>query len=622
MTAAESSPQSVEQLRDRVAHPVRRLLVAYCLPHWPYFAASVLSMAVAQVLWLYPPVVLGVAFDAVFLGSAPYRLPGLPAAWVPSSATGQFWLSAGVIAACYVAAALVYALGSLARLLAAYRVQHALRTDTYRATQALGVGGIERYATADLLSVVNNDVNTLESFLTGTLQRGANAAFIALGVSAYMLVLHPGLALVAFIAPLATLAVNVGYARVVEPRHERRRAEVADINERVADALRGFPVVAACRRRAHESARVREASAAYRDISWSLSRARVAFGQVTNLLPNAGYVLLFVVGGSWVLHGPPPGASGSLAAGTLLSFLVYNGRYSWPLSQVTGVVDSYEEARAAAGRVLGVQAADPAVPEADDVDSLPDPDGRVALDGVTVSYPGADAPALRNVSLTVEAGETVGVVGPTGAGKSTLAKLLVRFRDPDEGAVTLDGRDLRALRLDSLREAVGYVPQDTHIFDATVRENVAYAAPDADDAAVRETAELAGAHEFVADLSDGYDTPVGEDGATLSGGQRQRLALARAVLDGPPVLVFDEALSHVDAETAAAVRDRLAPSLAERTTVVVAHRLAAVRDADRILVVEDGRVVESGTHEALLEADGRYAALWRAQVGTSVADAA
>jgi ATP-binding cassette subfamily B protein len=284
-----------------------------------------------------------------------------------------------------------------------------------------------------------------------------------------------------------------------------------------------------------------------------------------------------------------------------------------PLAQMSEVVDRYEDAKASTTRILGLMSVPVEVTEPDDPVELDRVDGRVEFDDVGFAY--EDDPVLSGVDFEVEPGQTVGLVGPTGAGKTTVLKLLLRLYDVTDGAVRLDGHDVRDLSFDTLRGAMGYVGQENFLFDGSVRENIRYGTFDATDDEVEAAARKAQAHEFIAELPEGYDTRVGERGVKLSGGQRQRVAIARTILDDPEVMLFDEATSAVDTETELLIQRSIDELAADRTTFVVAHRLSTVRDADVVLVVDDGEVVERGTHDDLLESDGLYANLWRVQAG-------
>jgi ATP-binding cassette subfamily B protein len=273
----------------------------------------------------------------------------------------------------------------------------------------------------------------------------------------------------------------------------------------------------------------------------------------------------------------------------------------------------YQRAHASAERVFGLMETPNRIGEDDSAEELVVSGGRVEYDDVSFGYD--DQSVIENVSFEADSGETVALVGPTGAGKSTAVKLLLRLYDVDSGAVRVDGTDIREVTVSSLRRLIGYVGQDTFLFYGTVRDNIAYGLPDADEADIYAAAKAAKAHEFVQNLPDGYDTMVGERGVKLSGGQRQRLAIARAILRDPEILILDEATSDVDTETEMLIQRSLDRLTADRTTLVIAHRLSTIKDADGIVVLEDGSVAERGTHEDLLAADGLYASLWAVQAG-------
>jgi ATP-binding cassette subfamily B protein len=286
-----------------------------------------------------------------------------------------------------------------------------------------------------------------------------------------------------------------------------------------------------------------------------------------------------------------------------------------PLAQMGNIVDRYEDARASTKRILGLMSLPIAIEDAPDATDLETVTGAVEFDDVSFAYDSENERVLDDIDIDVTPGETVGLVGPTGAGKTTIIKLLLRLYDVSEGAIRVDGHDVRDVTLSSLRASMGYVGQENFLFDGTVAENIKYGAFDADREAVVDAAKRAQAHEFITNLPDGYDTEIGERGVKLSGGQRQRVAIARTILQRPEILIFDEATSAVDTETEMLIQQSIDDLAADRTAFVIAHRLSTVRDADTILVVDDGEIAERGTHEELLEADGLYANLWRVQAG-------
>ena len=602
-------------------NPVGFLLAEYCRPYLHYIGFAIVTMLVARALWLFPTVVLGATIDGVFTQTTAYTLPFVPGALIPDGTMGQFWFSLGAMGVSFVGGSAVFVVGSWARSIAAYRVQHELRTDAYAVTQQLEMEAFAGESTGELMSILNNDVNQLESFLSGTLQQAGNAVFILLGVGGYMLVLNPPLAAVAFVSPVAIGVVNYWYSRYVEPRHESIRSEVGSVNSTIENNISGIAAIKAYTREDAEHRRIESASRAYLSASWIVTRMRILIGQITGRLGDGGYLLVFLVGGWWVLRGPSLGFSGTLTAGTLVTFLVYTDRFQWPMQQATAIVNSYQEAKAASGRVMTLFERADGTRGAETVDHPPVAfDGPIGFDDVVFGYDDSET-LFDGLSVRVGGGDTVGIVGPSGAGKSTIAKLLVRFYEPDAGTVRIDGRDAREIPPSRLRRHVGYVGQDTHLFERTIRENVTFSdpgevAPDRLEAAITQ----AGADEFIAEYGEtdeghSLDATVGDGGVSLSGGQRQRIGLARALYSDPEVLILDEATSHVDTKTELTIQRRIEQIVADRTTIVIAHRLSMVRGADRILVVEDGTVTDSGSHETLCEENGLYQELWAAQTG-------
>lgn len=364
----------------------------------------------------------------------------------------------------------------------------------------------------------------------------------------------------------------------------------------------------------YENDRVRGVSRDVFDARMNVLKLSYFYRPGMELITGTALLATFIIGGIWVFSGPPLVFTGELTIGDFVVFMLLTQQLTGPMAQLSNIVDWYENARASGKRICGLMDVPVHIENAPNPTALETVDGQIEYDDVTFGYEDEDT-VLDGVSFDVEAGETVALVGPTGAGKSTVARLLLRLYDVTGGAVRVDGHDVRDVELASLRGGVGYVSQDSFLFDGTIAENIRYGRFDATDEDVREAARAAEAHEFITGLSDGYETRVGERGVKLSGGQRQRIALARVILQDPAIILLDEATASVDTETEYMIQRSLDRLTADRTTLAIAHRLSTIKDADTILVVEDGTIIERGSHDELLARDGLYAKLWGVQAG-------
>ncbi|BBA95463.1 putative ABC transporter ATP-binding protein [Actinacidiphila reveromycinica] len=512
-----------------------------------------------------------------------------------------------VAAACAAVAGLSYASNLQWRRLG-QDIEHDWRSRTYRHVQHLAPRHLEGERTSRVAGTLTNDVGQLGAFFAGPANDVLQLATSLLILVPAFLLLAPQIAWIAFlpIPVIAWLSLRhqdksaAGYARTGERR--------ARLGSQVINSLEAGATVKSFCTEDFEAARIDDLSEAAQASSRHSDRDTTRHAETVRACTTASMAGTLLVGGRAVLGGT-------------LRFEVFSPLIGLPqmllmrMSRLGGIADQYQRTLACYDRVRRLRALPVETDAGDGTLDLPDVRGEIVLDRVTFAYPGRPA-ALEDLSLTIPAGRVTALVGATGSGKTSIAKLLMRFQDADSGRVLLDGRDIRDLRRRSLRHAIGFVAQDPFLFDGTIADNIRYGRFDASDEAVVRAAAMAEAHTFVAALPDGYDTLIGERGASLSGGQRQRIALARTILRDSPVVILDEATSAVDNETEAAIQRALRSFAADRTMIVIAHRLSTVRQADRIYVMDKGGIVaEQGTHDELLARHGHYASLWQIQAG-------
>jgi len=601
--------------RERVDDPMRRLVGEYGRPYWLSVAVGIAASLGARLLDLLPTILLGIAIDSLFQGVEPFSLPLVPGAWLPSAEVDQFFLVIGLITGSFVVGAGFHWLRNWGFNSFAQDIQHDVRTDSYDTMQRLNMSFFADKQTGELMSILSNDVNQLERFLNDGLNSAFRLVVMVVAIAGYLLYLNPQLALVA-LSPVPLIAVfTYIFIKKIQPKYAAVRSSVGTVNSRLENNLGGIQVIKSSNTESFESGRVDDVSRDYYETNWGAITIRIRFFPGLQLISGAGFILTFLVGGFWVFSGSAPGPfTGTLSTGEFVVFILFTQQLVWPMAQFGQIINMYQRAEASAERIFGLMDETALLESDSETDELAVSEGRVDYDNVSFSYEN-DQPILDDIDFTVDGGETLALVGPTGAGKSTVLKLLLRLYDVDEGAVRIDDQDIREVSRTSLRQSIGYVGQESYLFYGTVKDNIAYGSFDASDEEIREAAEAAEAHTFIQNLPEGYDTMVGERGVKLSGGQRQRLCIDRAMLEDPDILILDEATSDVDTETEMLIQRSLDELTADRTTFAIAHRLSTIKDADQIVVLEDGRIVERGSHEELIGSDGLYAHLWGVQAG-------
>ncbi|MFB6355036.1 MAG: ABC transporter ATP-binding protein [bacterium] len=617
--------RSFENIRSQSRMNPMWSLIKYCFRYWHWLIGGGTSAIVTRLARLAPPIIVATAIDRVIGASGDPGILALfglmPEVTVPETAVQARY---DLLFHLVLIAVLAYLVRAITRFLSRYllqstaqKVQRDLRNETYRHMQSLSMSFYDQHETGGMMSILNNDINRLEEFLNTELTQIIRVTTIVTGIGAVMLYVQPMLALIALI-PVPFIGFASGSFLVwIDKKYRAIREIVSRINSRLANNLGGMKVIKSFTREEHEADQVSRQSERYHDRQVGALKIRRAYFSCLRLTTGVAFVAILYFGGHRVIEG-------DMSVGSFTLFFLLLRRLYGPMRRIGRTANKYQLANSSAERVFGILGLQPEMEEPDDPYDPDRIEGEVAFRKVWFSYPETQ-PVLRNITLDIEPGETVGFVGRTGAGKSTLLKLIPRFYDVNRGSVLVDGVDVRDYRLVTLRESVSIVDQDPYLFSGTVLENIAYGngnmlrdvrRDQVDDKlmdCVRETARHAEADRFIEDLPEGYHTQIGERGVKLSGGQRQRLSIARAILNDPSIIIFDEATSDVDTETETFIQKSLERICENRTALLIAHRLSTLREADRIVVLEAGEIHAIGNHDKLLANDDLYAELWRGQ---------
>lgn len=563
---------------------LRRLL----FQHWYLGLWTVVFVVVVSVAGQFGPLLVSYAINR---GMVPGDMG------VVALAAGIYLIS--VVVTALAQQAMVRVSGRLAA-----RVMHHLRVAVFTHLQRLGLSFYTREKAGVIMSRMTSDIENLQQLLQDGLAQFAVQALTMAVIAVILFVTNPVLAAITIllIVPLLTIA-SIWFQSASARGYDWVRDGIANVLAHLSESLHGVRVVTAHNRQNHNVVAHRNVVGRYREANFYTSRVNALYGSSTQVLGYLAQAALLIIGGRMVLHG-------SLNVGELTAFFLYLSRFMLPIQLLVQQYNSYQQGQSSLVKLRALFDVVPSVPEKPDAVDLAPIDGEVVFDHVTFGYDPA-APVISDVSLSVQAGETIAFVGPTGAGKSTLAKLVTRFYDPTAGRILIDGNDLREVTVASLRRQLGVVPQEPFLFSGTIRDNVAFARPDAPDSEIWDAVRAVGLSDVVERLPDGIDTEVHERGQSLSSGERQLLALARAFIARPRVLVLDEATSNLDLLSETKIEAALEVLLQGRTAILIAHRLSTAMRADRIAVIDQGGIAELGSHDDLLQLDGRYAEMYR-----------
>lgn len=580
-------------------HPLTRL-VSYVRPHRRDMWLATLYTILNSFFDLFPPILIGMAIDVLVGGEKSFL-----AQFGWESQQSQLVIIAILAIAIHIFESLFQYLYEVKWRNLAQVVEHDVRMEAYAYVQQQDIAYFEDRSTGGLLSILNDDVNQLERFLDVGAREIIHLIVSITFICTYFFIIAPQVAWLSLLPIPIIIWGSIRFQALLMPRYAAVREEVGILNGHLNNNLGGIATIKSYTAEKYEVKRINKHSQSYLSANQEAIKLSAAFIPLIRMAVLAGFIAILLWGGFLVIDG-------ALNAGLYSSMVYMTQRLLWPLTRLGQTLDLYQRAMASIARLIDLLDKPYDIQSGDKL--LPAMKGTIQFEDVTFAY-GDGTTVLKNVNIDVPAGKTAALVGPTGSGKSTVIKLLLRFYDTTTGRITIDGVDVRELDLAHLRRGIGLVSQETYLFHGTAEENIRYGSFEASSEHVVNAAQIGEAHDFISNLSQGYKTVVGERGQKLSGGQRQRISIARAVLKDPPILVLDEATSAVDNETEAAIQRSMEKITVGRTTIIIAHRLSTVRNADVIYVVDKGQIIEQGTHDDLIAQDQLYAELWRIQTG-------
>ncbi len=609
-----NSQSNSQKTSEKSPHPLLRLLNYGHSYNQQITLASGCSI-LNKIFDLAPPALIGAAVDTVV-----QRQNSLLGGWGIKEVWGQLVVISLASAVIWgLESAFEYAYARLWRNLA-QNIQHNLRLDAYAHLQKLELSFFEERNTGSLMSILSDDINQLERFLDGGANEVLQVTATVIIIGGAFFILAPGVAWMAMLPMPFILWGSIAFQNRLAPRYADVREKVSSLNGQLSNNLGGITTIKSFTTEDYEQKRIAAESEKYRQSNRRAIALSAAFVPLIRIVVFVGFIATLLFGGM-------EAEAGRLSIGAYSVMVFLTQRLLWPLTRLGETLDQYQRAMASTNRVMNLLDTPIKIHSGHLLFPAPSSGsngyeanrykvrGDIEFHHVNFAYR-ENFPVVSDLSLHVPAGKTIAVVGATGSGKSTLVKLIMRLYEVTQGKITLDGIDIKDLQLSELRSCIGWVSQDVFLFHGSVLDNIAYGSFEATVDRIVHAAKVAEAHEFIEQLPEGYDTIVGERGQKLSGGQRQRLAIARAVLRDPAVLILDEATSAVDNETEAAIQKSLEQITVNRTTIAIAHRLSTVRNADCIYVMDRGRIVEQGRHEDLIAKQGIYAGLWRVQTGS------